>query len=263
MTLFPEMIEQTVSVSITGRALRTGLIGLEAVYIRDYSADPKHHKTDDYIYGGGAGLLMQAQPIYDCYRHIVDTIDERRGITASSYQEEEQTGGEEDIAPRPDKRYRTIYLTPQGRTFDQRMAEDLAREEELILLCGHYEGVDERVLEEIVTDYVSIGDYVLTGGELAACVVIDAVTRLLPGVLHNDESASDESFSSYLLEYPQYSRPEVWRGKRVPEILLSGHHAKVDEWRRQQAIERTKERRPDLYRKYLEETGAADPEERV
>lgn len=225
MTLFPEMIGQALNTSITGRAIRNGLMSLQAVYIRDYSADPKHRKTDDYIYGGGAGLLMQAQPIYDCYRAI-----------------------SEGMGP-----HRVIYMSPQGRQFDQRIATELSKEENLIFLCGHYEGVDERVLEAIVTDELSIGDYVLTGGELAAMVVIDAVARLLPGVLHNDDSATDESFSEGLLEYPQYSRPEEWMGRRVPEILLSGDHGAVDKWRFEQSLLRTKERRPDLYARFIEQ----------
>jgi tRNA (guanine37-N1)-methyltransferase len=229
MTLFPEMIEQCLMSSIMGRAADKGYISINAVNIRDYSTD-KHHKVDDYTYGGGAGMLMQAQPIYDCFCAINDKIVSEGGKTP-----------------------RVIYVTPQGRTFDQQMAADFACEEELVFLCGHYEGVDERVLEEIVTDYVSIGDYVLTGGELPAMVMIDAISRLVPGVLNNDESAMTESFNNSLLEYPQYSRPEEWRGKKVPPILLSGDHKKVDEWRREQSIIRTKERRPDLYEKWLAE----------
>ncbi|RKM57079.1 tRNA (guanosine(37)-N1)-methyltransferase TrmD [Butyrivibrio sp. X503] len=230
MTLFPEMIEQILSTSILGRAIDKGHISFEAVNIRDYSNDIKHHKVDDYTYGGGAGMLMQAQPIYDCYLAIKDKI-----------------------AANGNKTPRVIYVTPQGRVFDQKLASELSKEEDLVFLCGHYEGVDERVLEEIVTDYISIGDYVLTGGELPATVMIDAIARLVPGVLNNDESAMTESFSNNLLEYPQYSRPEEWMGKKVPPILLSGDHKKVDEWRLEQAIIRTKERRPDLYEKYLEE----------
>ncbi len=224
MTLFPEMVESTLRTSILGRAAQNGIIDFEAVNIRDYSADLKHHKVDDYTYGGGAGMLMQAQPIYDCYKAI-----------------------EEKISAKP----RVIYVTPQGTVFNQALAADLAKVEDLVFLCGHYEGVDERVLEEIVTDYVSIGDYVLTGGELPAMVMIDAISRLVPGVLNNDESAMTESFGNGLLEYPQYSRPEEWMGKKVPPILLSGDHKKVDEWRLEQSIERTKERRPDLYEKWL------------
>ena len=218
MTLFPEMVMSGLSASITGRAMDNGLIHVEAVNIRDYSKD-KHKKVDDYPYGGGAGMVMQAQPIYDCFQSIVERIEGN---------------------------YRCIYLTPQGKTFKQNLAKQYAKEENLIFLCGHYEGVDERVLEEIVDEYVSLGDFVLTGGELPAMVIVDAVSRLVPGVLHNDESAFTESFENGLLEYPQYSRPEEWMGKKVPEILLSGDHAKVDAWRLQQSIERTRILRPDL-----------------
>ncbi|MDE7340193.1 MAG: tRNA (guanosine(37)-N1)-methyltransferase TrmD [Lachnospiraceae bacterium] len=222
LTLFPEMVMQGLHTSILGRAVGKQCISIEAVNIRDYTTD-KHGKVDDYTYGGGAGMLMQAQPVYDAYLSVARKLEGNP---------------------------RVIYVTPQGKTFHQEMAKELAKEEELIFLCGHYEGVDERVLEEIVTDYVSIGDYVLTGGELPAMVMIDAIARLVPGVLHNDESATTESFHNDLLEYPQYSRPEVWRDKRVPEILLSGNHAKVDEWRLEQSIERTKRLRPDLYEKW-------------
>lgn len=224
LTLFPEMVMQGLHTSILGRAVEKQHISIEAVNIRDYTTD-KHGKVDDYTYGGGAGMLMQAQPVYDAWSSIMQRIG---------------------------KKARVIYVTPQGKTFHQEMAKELAREEELIFLCGHYEGIDERVLEEIVTDYVSIGDYVLTGGELPAMVMIDAIARLVPGVLHNDESAMTETFHNDLLEYPQYSRPEVWRDKKVPEILLSGNHAKVDEWRLAQSIERTKRLRPDLYEKWAE-----------
>lgn len=231
MTLFPEMIEQGLNTSILGRAKENGFVDFEAINIRDYAAN-KHHKVDDYPYGGGAGMLMQAQPIYDCYQSILNKINK-----------------DEKNSKKP----RVIYLTPQGYTFNQKKAEDYAREEDLIFLCGHYEGVDERVLEEIVTDYISIGDYVLTGGELPAMVMIDSIARLVPGVLNNDDSASDESFQNELLEYPHYSRPEVWNGKKVPDVLLSGHHANIDQWRKEQSILRTKERRPDLYKKYKEQ----------
>lgn len=232
MTLFPEMIEQGLNTSILGRAKEKGLVDFEAINIRDYAAN-KHHKVDDYPYGGGAGMLMQAQPIYDCYQAILKRINE-----CKEAEDKSQT--------------RVVYLTPQGHTFHQKMAEDLSKEEDLIFLCGHYEGVDERVLTEIVTDYVSIGDYVLTGGELPAMVMIDSIARLVPGVLNNDDSACDESFQNDLLEYPHYSRPEVWNGKKVPDVLLSGHHANIDKWRKEQSILRTKERRPDLYEKYME-----------
>lgn len=232
LTLFPEMIEQGLNNSIIKRAADAGHLSINAVNIRDYTLD-KHNKVDDYPYGGGAGMLMQAQPVYDAYKSLV--------------KEHEENG-----KPAP----RVIFMTPQGRTFKQEIAQELAREEELIFLCGHYEGIDERVLEEIVTDELSIGDYVLTGGELPAMVVIDTVARLIPGVLNNDESASDESFAGNLLEYPQYTRPEIWHDKKVPEVLLSGHHANIAAWRKEQSVERTKAKRPDMYGKYREELEA-------
>jgi len=221
LTLFPEMVMDGLSASIIGRAQNKGLLSVEAINIRDF-AENKHNRVDDYTYGGGAGMLMQAGPVYGAYQSVVDKAQSRP---------------------------RVIYLSPQGQTFSQSMAEEFAKEEELIFLCGHYEGIDERVLEEIVTDYVSIGDYVLTGGELPAMVMIDAISRLIPGVLHNDVSAEFESFQDNLLEYPQYTRPEEWHGKKVPEILLSGHHANVEKWRREQSIIRTAKLRPDLLEK--------------
>lgn len=221
LTLFPEMIEHGMNTSIIGRAIEQGLLSLEAVNIRDYSTN-KHHKVDDYPYGGGAGMVMQAQPIYDAYCALEKKME---------------------------KKPRVIYLTPQGRTFSQKIAQDLAKEQNLVFLCGHYEGIDERVLEEIVTDYVSIGDYVLTGGELPAMVMMDTISRLIPGVLNNEDSAEYESFQNSLLEHPQYSRPEVWKDKRVPEVLLSGHHEKIAQWRHEQSLERTFLRRPDLLEK--------------
>ena len=226
LTLFPDMITQGLNTSITGRAIENGLVSIEAVNIRDYSTD-KHLKVDDYPYGGGAGLVMRADPICRAY---------------------------DAVASRLDKKPRVVYMTPVGYTFNQNMAREFAQEEELVILCGHYEGVDERALEAIVTDFVSIGDYVLTGGELAAMVVIDAVSRLVPGVLHNDESAVTESFENGLLEYPQYTRPEVYNGMTVPEVLLSGHHGNVDKWRLEQSLNRTKKYRPDLYEAYMERT---------
>lgn len=230
MTLFPEMVMGGLKTSITGRAIDKGLLEIEAVNIRDYAFN-KHQSVDDYPYGGGAGMLMQAEPVYQCYRGILEK---------SGYSQEE--GGRK-------RQPRVIYLSPQGRTFNQTMAEELAGEEELIFLCGHYEGIDERVLEEIVTDYVSIGDYVLTGGELPAMVMADTISRLIPGVLHNEVSAEFESFQDNLLEYPQYSRPEVWHDKQVPPILLSGHHANIQKWRREQSVIRTAKNRPDLLEK--------------
>lgn len=239
MTLFPDMIMQGVNTSILGRAIERRQIGIEAVNIRDYTLD-KHGKTDDYTYGGGAGMLMQAQPIYDTYLAIKERIDaDRQNRTEKGEQAQESI-----------TETKVIYVTPQGVPFTQKKAQELSKEENLIILCGHYEGVDERVLEEIVTDRISIGDYVLTGGELPAMVMIDAVSRLIPGVLHNDNSADTESFDQDLLEYPQYSRPEIWREKRVPSVLLSGNHAKIEEWRLEQSIAKTKEVRPDLYEKW-------------
>ncbi len=238
MTLFPEMVMQGLNTSITGRAIQKGLLSVEAVNIRDYAFN-KHNSVDDYPYGGGAGMLMQAEPVYQAYQAVVEKVNDcRRNVQADG-------AGPKEAGRSP----RVIYLSPQGETFSQGIAEELAKEEELIFLCGHYEGIDERVLEEIVTDYVSVGDYVLTGGELPAMIMVDAISRLVPGVLHNDVSAEFESFQDNLLEYPQYSRPEVWHGKRVPEVLLSGHHANVEKWRRKQSVIRTAKLRPDLLRK--------------
>jgi tRNA (guanine37-N1)-methyltransferase len=246
LTLFPEMVLQGLHTSILKRAVDNGYINIEAVNIRDYTLD-KHGKVDDYPYGGGAGMLMQAQPVYDAYKAVEEKI-----LLENDFQTSAEDAGfvMEGSAASGSKKPRVIYVTPQGNVFHQKMAQELAQEENLIFLCGHYEGIDERVLEEIVTDYVSIGDYVLTGGELPAMVMIDAIARLVPGVLHNEESASTESFHDNLLEYPQYSRPEIWRDKAVPPILLSGDHAKVDQWRLEQSIERTKRQRPDLYEKW-------------
>ncbi|MCR4741165.1 MAG: tRNA (guanosine(37)-N1)-methyltransferase TrmD [Lachnospiraceae bacterium] len=233
MTLFPEMIDPVLNTSIIGRAVKSGLINIDTVNIRDYAFN-KHSKVDDYTYGGGAGMLMQAEPVYLCYRSVVDGIRPDAGHAGKD----------------GSTRIRCIYLTPQGRVFDQETAGELSKEEDLILLCGHYEGIDERVLEEIVTDNISIGDYVLTGGEIPAMVLIDAVSRLVPGVLNNDLSPEYESFYDGLLEYPQYSRPEIWHDRPVPAVLLSGHHENIEKWRREQAIIRTMERRPDLWDKY-------------
>lgn len=234
LSLFPEMVMQGLSTSITGRAMKQGKINIEAVNIRNFATD-KHRRVDDYPYGGGAGMLMQAQPVYDAWRSVAEPLLENG-----------------------QRKVHTIYVTPQGETFTQKKAEEFAKADDLVLLCGHYEGIDERVLKEIVTDYVSIGDYVLTGGELAAMVIVDAVARLVPGVLHNEDSARTETFFGELLEYPQYSRPEVWRGIGVPEVLLSGNQREIDRWRREQSVLRTRERRPDLFQKYqrLEECKA-------
>lgn len=215
------MIEQGMHTSIIGRAIAGGYLSINAVNIRDYAFN-KHQKVDDYPYGGGAGMLMQAEPVYLSYEAI-----------------------KEKIGYRP----RVVYLTPQGKVFHQEMAKELAQERDLVFLCGHYEGIDERVLDEIVTDYVSIGDYVLTGGELPAMVMMDSISRMVPGVLSNQESGETESFAGNLLEYPQYSRPEEWHGQKVPTVLLSGHHANIEAWRREQSVMRTAKRRPDLLKK--------------
>ena len=218
LTLFPEMIMNGLETSILDRAAAKGIVSFEAVNIRDYTLE-RHGKVDDYPYGGGAGMVMQAEPIYRAYEALVEKIG---------------------------KKPRVIYMTPQGKTFNQNIAEDLAKEEDLVFLCGHYEGVDERVLEMIATDYLSAGDYVLTGGELPAMMMIDCISRLVPGVLNNNVSAEFETFHDNLLEYPQYTRPEVFMGKKVPDILLSGHHANVEKWRREQSIIRTLKNRPEL-----------------
>lgn len=223
MTLFPEMIQGAVQESICGRAIRSGLLSVEALNIRDYTQE-KHGHVDDTPYGGGAGMLMQAQPICDCF----DALCRRIG-----------------------KRPRVLYMSPQGKRFDQRMAEQLSEEESLVFLCGHYEGVDERALTLLDTENVSLGDFVLTGGELPALVMIDAIARLVPGVLNKAASHEDESFSDWLLEYPQYTRPPVYGGLAVPEILLSGHHANIQAWRLEQSLERTRRLRPELYERYL------------
>ncbi|GLB25897.1 tRNA (guanine-N(1)-)-methyltransferase [Lacrimispora xylanolytica] len=218
LTLFPVMVLNGLHTSIIGRAAEKGLLSIEAIDIREYSTD-KHRHVDDYPYGGGAGMVMQPMPICDAY---------------------------DDLCEKIGKKPRVIYMTPQGKVFNQKIAQELAKEEDLVFLCGHYEGIDERALELIATDYLSIGDYVLTGGELPAMVMIDCISRLIPGVLNNDTSAEFESFHDNLLEYPQYTRPEEYKGLKVPEVLLSGHHKNIDAWRREQSIKRTLERRPDL-----------------
>ena len=244
MTLFPEMVMDGLNTSIIGRAVNKGLLSIEALNIRDYAFN-KHHSVDDYPYGGGAGMLMQAEPVYQCYDALARQITERKAKAT----EEKLASGEKKEMSGEQKRTRVIYLSPQGKTFNQSMAEEFAQEEDLVFLCGHYEGIDERVLEEIVTDYVSIGDYVLTGGELPAMVMMDSISRMVPGVLSNQESGETESFAENLLEYPQYSRPEEWHGQKVPPVLLSGHHANIEAWRREQSILRTAKRRPDLLKK--------------
>lgn len=224
MTLFPEMVNETLSHSITGRALDNGIITLNAVDIRDYAQNRYKH-VDDYIYGGGSGMLIQAEPVWLCYQDLI-----------------KKTGS---------KRPRVLYMSPQGRTFNQSMAQALSHNEDIIFLCGHYEGIDERAIELINPVHVSLGDYVLTGGELAAIVMMDAITRLIPGALGSDDSATYESFYDGLLEYPQYTRPPVYEGLEVPEVLLSGNHKLIEEWRKEKSIERTKDRRPDMYEKYM------------
>lgn len=227
LTLFPEMVESALGESILGRAAQKGLVQISAVDIRNYAGN-RHNRVDDYTYGGGAGMLMQAQPVFDCCAAVQQQILERHERPA-----------------------RVLYMSPLGRTFDQEMAKELAGEQELILLCGHYEGIDARALEEIGVEEVSIGDFVLTGGELPAMIIIDAVSRLIPGVLGNADSADTDSFMNGLLEYPQYSRPAVWHGKEVPPVLLSGNHALVEQWRFEQSLSITKERRPDLYDRFV------------
>ena len=222
LTLFPEMISSVMETGIIGRALKEEALRLETFNIRDF-ADNTRAQVDDYPYGGGAGQVIQAEPVYRAYKAATETVYGKR---------------------------RVIYLSPQGRRFDQRMAKEFARDDELIFLCGHYEGVDERVLEEIVTDYVSAGDYILTGGELPALIIMDAVARLLPGVLGNSDSPEVETFYRDLLEYPQYSRPEKWHNKEVPSVLLSGNHKDIEEWRLERSIERTAGSRRDLLEKY-------------
>ena len=220
MTLFPEMVERILAESIIGRAQTAGIIEVKCHNIRDYSTD-KHRKTDDTPYGGGMGMVMTCQPIYDCYRHVKSEIPEGN-------------------------KTRVIYMSPKGRIFNHGIARELAEYDNLIFLSGHYEGVDQRVLDEIVDEDISIGDYVLTGGELPACIIIDAVSRLKDGVLADSECYENESVASGILEYPQYTKPRVFLDREVPEVLLSGDHAKVDRWRLEKAVEITKERRPDL-----------------
>lgn len=223
LTLFPDMVMNGLKTSITGRAIEAGLLHIEAINIRDFTNE-KHGHVDDYPYGGGAGMVMQAEPVYKAYQYVCEKIGHKPMV---------------------------IYMTPQGRIFNQQIAGELAEIDDIILLCGHYEGIDERVLEMIVDDYMSIGDFVLTGGELPAMAIIDAVSRLVPGVLNNNDSAEIETFHDNLLEYPQYTRPANFMGMEVPEVLLSGHHKNIEAWRRKQSIMRTKERRPDMYEEYV------------
>lgn len=222
MTLFTDMIDNAINYSIMGRAKKNELVDISAIDIRGFSNN-KHNQVDDYPYGGGAGMLMMAPPVYDCYNAI-----------------KECSNG---------KVPRVMYMTPQGKPWNQAMAEEFSKEENIVLLCGHYEGIDQRVIDEIVTDEVSVGDYVLTGGELPALIVADSIIRLLPGVLGKQESFEDESFSEGLLEYPHYTRPAVFLDKQVPEVLTSGNHKKIDEYRREQSLINTFNKRPDLLKK--------------
>lgn len=222
MTLFPEMFSGPFNSSIIRRAKEKDIIDLEYINIRNYS-DNKHKKADDYPYGGGPGMIMTPQPIFDCYNQIIDSLNLKEGESP-----------------------KVIYLSPKGKIFNQELAVELSKEKHIIMLCGHYEGVDQRIIDEIVTDEISIGDYVLTGGEIPAMVLIDSITRLLPGVLSQNQCYENETFYSGLLEYPQYTRPASFRGLDVPDILISGNHKKIDEWRRQESLKLTYERRPEL-----------------
>ena len=219
MTLFPELCESVLSESVIGRARQKEIVDLRCTNIRDYTKD-KHNRVDDAPYGGGMGMLMQTQPINDCFHALYDAEKEEKP--------------------------HCIYLSPQGKTLTQNRVKELAELDRIVLLCGHYEGVDERVLEEIVDEEISIGDYVLTGGELPALVLTDSICRMIPGVLPNEEAKSLESHYDSLLEYPQYTRPPEWHGKKVPDVLLSGHHENIDKWKREQSLKRTLERRPDM-----------------
>ncbi|MBQ8840909.1 MAG: tRNA (guanosine(37)-N1)-methyltransferase TrmD [Clostridia bacterium] len=225
MTLFPDMVKTVLQSSIIGRAQENGLITVSVHDIRDYTLD-KHKKTDDTPYGGGKGMLMSTQPICDCYDAVCKSLG--------------------------DCTKRVIYASPRGRMFNHQVARELSEYDSIVILCGHYEGVDQRVIDEIVDEEISIGDYVLTGGEIPACIIVDAVSRLVDGVLSDKECYENESIASGLLEYPQYTRPRVFRGKEVPEVLLSGHHENIEKWRLEKSLEITKERRPELYEKYME-----------
>ena len=218
LTLFPEMMERVLDESIIGRARKSGIININCTNIRDY-AENKHNRVDDYPYGGGNGMVMQPGPIYRAYKSVADKYDEKPYV---------------------------IYMSPQGRVFNQKIAKEYLNKNHIIILCGHYEGVDERIIEEIVDEELSVGDYVLTGGELPALVVCDCVSRMVPGVLSSEECFSEESHFNGKLEYPQYTRPPVFMGREVPEVLLSGHHANIEKWRQEQSLIRTKLKRPDL-----------------
>lgn len=230
LTLFPEMIDYVASQSIIGRAKEKGIIDINSVNIRDYTLN-RHKKVDDYPYGGGSGMIMTMQPIYDAYLSLIKDLDEKP---------------------------RLIYMSPQGKVLTQEKIKELSQLDHIILLCGHYEGVDERVIEEIVDEEISIGDYVVTGGELPALILVDAVSRLVPGVLSSEESFAEESHYNGLLEYPQYTRPYEFNKRTVPDVLLSGHHAQIEEWRRKKSIERTAAKRPDLFEKFKQKNIVSD-----
>ncbi len=218
LTLFPEMLETVLDESIIGRARKAGILNINCTNIRDF-AENKHNRVDDYPYGGGNGMVMQPGPIYRAYKAVADKYDEKPYV---------------------------IYMSPQGRVFNQQIAKDFLNREHVVILCGHYEGVDERIIEEIVDEEISVGDYVLTGGELPALVVCDCVCRMIPGVLSNENCFSEESHFDGRLEYPQYTRPPVFMGREVPEVLLSGHHANIEKWRAEQSLIRTRQKRPDM-----------------
>jgi len=236
MTLFPGLVENVLSESIIGRAQKDGIISLKTYDIRDFSAD-KHRKTDDTPFGGGMGMVMTCQPIFDCYEEVKKNIDGKSSV-------------------------RVIYMSPKGRAFNHAVAKELSEYDELVFLCGHYEGVDQRAIDALECDEISIGDYVLTGGEIPACIVIDATSRLIDGVLASSECYENESVASGILEYPQYTKPRSFRGLDVPEILLSGDHAKIDRWRLERAVEITRERRPDLLALHPEFEEALKPREK-
>ena len=223
MTLFPELVSNVLGESVIGRAQKSGALEINCHNIRDYSKD-KHRRVDDTPYGGGKGMLMMAPPIYDCYEHITSTHS-------------------------ADIKRKVIYMSPRGAVFNQKKAEELSKYDNLVIICGHYEGIDQRIIDEIVDEEISIGDFVLTGGEIPACILVDAVARLVDGVLSDPECYEKESISSGMLEYPQYTRPYEFHGMCVPDVLISGNHGKIDAWRNEMALKATKEKRPDLLKK--------------
>ncbi len=241
ITLFPEMIENALSYSVIGRSIGNGIINLDTISLRAFSVN-SYGSVDDYTYGGGAGMLISCEPVWGAYQEAVSRVIKNR--------EEEEEGY--DL---PEKKIRVIYTSPAGTLFNEKKAEELSKEDDLIFLCGHYEGVDQRVIDKIVTDEISIGDYVLTGGELPSLVIMDAVARRVNGVLNNSGSPESESFENGLIEYAQYTRPAEWMGEKVPEILLSGDHAKVETWRITSSKERTKKVRPEMLEKWYRERG--------